>query len=74
MKKNLFYIFSIIILMITIGIYFWKFNGELSDDSNTWGNFGDYFGGIFSALAFIAIIYSMYTERNRYEEQKKNQN
>jgi len=43
-------------------LYLYVFNGELSDNHGTWGEFGSFFGGIISPLvailAFIAVIYN----------------
>ncbi|WP_405384098.1 hypothetical protein [Maribacter sp. LLG6340-A2] len=58
MKLKLFYkyltiVCSILILAVTIP-YLINFNGGLSDKTEVWGAFGDYFGGILNPI--LAII------------------
>nr|WP_216293265.1 hypothetical protein [Delftia acidovorans]MCA1066832.1 hypothetical protein [Delftia acidovorans] len=50
-----------IVLLITTGIYFYHFYGVLSysisSNTDAWGQFGDYFGGIMNPLlSFMALI------------------
>ena len=55
--------FACTVSFITLTIYFSKFNGELSDDQNLWGVFGDYLAGtlnpVFSFLSLIAILITL---------------
>ncbi|CAM4403989.1 hypothetical protein [Bordetella pseudohinzii] len=49
------------VLLLTIGVYVYHFYGTLnygvSSDTDAWGQFGDYFGGILNPLlSFIALI------------------
>lgn len=52
-----------LLLAIVIGFYAFKFFGPLSDSSSTWGEFGDYVGGvlnpIFGFLALIALLWTI---------------
>jgi len=54
---------SIIIIIITFGIYFYQFNGVLSNNQQIWGVFGDYVGGIlnpiFGLAAFLALLFTI---------------
>lgn len=71
MKINLFQISALIIctyLILTIGII------KMIPDSEMRGQFGDLFGsinGLFSALAFGAIIYSIWLQREDLKNQKE---
>lgn len=43
--------------IISILLYFYKFNSGLSNDTATWGQYGDFFGGILNpTLSFISIM------------------
>lgn len=48
------------VAVIALATYFFKFHGALSNDPGTWGQFGDYVGGVlnptFSFLALIALL------------------
>lgn len=48
------------VAVIALATYFFKFYGALSNDPGTWGQFGDYVGGVlnptFSFLALIALL------------------
>lgn len=70
-KNNIFYILALILISALLGLYFYKFHGELSSESQEWDAFGSYVGGVFSALAFIMLIIQMQIERKRFSEQKQ---
>lgn len=46
--------------VLVLGAYFWRFFGPLSDQPGSWGQFGDYVGGVlnptFSFLALLALL------------------
>lgn len=48
------------VAVAAVGMYAWRFFGPLSDQPGTWGQFGDYVGGIlnptFSFLALLALL------------------
>lgn len=48
------------VALVALGTYVWRFFGPLSDQPGTWGQFGDYVGGIlnptFSFLALLALL------------------
>ena len=51
---------GILAIFLALGAYFFNFRGPLSDKPESWGQFGDYLGGIlnptFSYLALIALL------------------
>ena len=57
-EKNLWQII-LAIGLIFLFLYFYQFHGKLSSDSGEWDNFGSYAGGIFSGMAFLALIAEM---------------
>jgi|TARA_R110002033_G_scaffold29007_3_gene65201 hypothetical protein len=71
--NNLNYIlyFAIVLLIITLGFYFYNFNNGLSADSNKWGTFGDFLGGtlnpIFALFSLFAIIYTIKIQTEELE-------
>ncbi|MEI1280238.1 hypothetical protein V6Z05_18040 [Leptospira venezuelensis] len=74
-------IIGVFVLVISpFAFYFFQFNGELSHEHSTWGEFGDYFGGvlnpIFGFLSFIALLIALWFQQqemkeNRLEGQRK---
>ncbi|MCP5131862.1 MAG: hypothetical protein H6985_20025 [Pseudomonadales bacterium] len=52
-----------VIYLIALAVYFFHFNGNVSDGQSIWGAFGDFIGGttnpIFSFLALVAILMSL---------------
>lgn len=58
MKK--YFIIIIFLIFLLLSLYFMKFHNGLSEDSNDWGNFGDYIGGVCSVIvAIFAILFSV---------------
>lgn len=56
-EKNLIWI-SLLILSLPIGAYILNFrNLDLSNDPESWAQFGDYIGGTYSVLITILAIY-----------------
>jgi len=39
-------------------LYFFKFNGSLSDDSLKWAQFGSYLSGFYGLISFLMVAYS----------------
>jgi hypothetical protein len=62
----------IIILSVIIGgvlgIYFSKFHNGLSGNSDDWGNFGDYIGGVGCLVLSYALLWFTYRADKREEE------
>ena len=50
-------------IVVVIVLYRFHFNGPLTADSGTWGEFGDFFGGtlnpIFAFLSFTALVVTL---------------
>lgn len=67
-KNNKWYVLLVFILL---GLYFYKFHGKLSSESQDWGHFGSYIGGIFSAVTLLSVLHGMQLERKRFNEQKE---
>lgn len=59
-KKYLILIMPILVLLFFIAIYLVKFHNGLSSDSEDWGDFGSYIGGISSLIFSGAAIYASY--------------
>lgn len=55
------YLWQIILAigLIFLFLYFYQFHGKLSSNSDEWDKFGSYAGGIFSGMAFLALIAEM---------------
>lgn len=55
------YLWQIILAigLIFLLLYFYQFHGKLSSNSDEWDKFGSYAGGIFSGMAFLALIAEM---------------
>ena len=69
LKKNWIIITAGVLVIIAFGMYVWNFrNYDISDNSAKWNDFGSYIGGIFSALAFLGVVYQLHTTK---QEQKK---
>lgn len=68
-EKNLWWLL-LIIGLISLSVYFWKFHGVLANESDKWDHFGSYIGGIFSGMAFLALIAEMRANRKREKKQE----
>lgn len=45
------------LILFVISVYVWNFGGALSPDHSTWGEFGDFVGGILNpSLSFLGLI------------------
>lgn len=57
-------IFSLLLagIFVVVGLYVYIFSSELSHSQETWGQFGDYFGGILNpAVGVFSIVLLLYT-------------
>ena len=68
-----------IVLAIGAGaIYRLQFQGPFVSEPGTWGQFGDYFGGVLNPLfglgGFIALLYTVHLQSNELRENARNAN
>lgn len=69
-ENNIFYI-ALLLIIIALLPYICTFHKYgISSESDQWDDFGSYIGGIFSGLAFIAVIIQMQFEKKRFNEQR----
>lgn len=55
-----YFIILFLLIIFSLSLYFIKFHNGLSENSNDWGNFGDYIGGVCSVIvAIFAILFSV---------------
>lgn len=68
-------IVGLLAVLIVIGTYLYNFSGALSQRSDIWAQFGDYFGGvlgpIISLLALIAFLVTIYQGKRTLKELQK---
>jgi hypothetical protein len=59
------------VVLAVAGIYALNFGPKLSDNTGTWGEFGDFFGGtlnpVFGMLAFLALLWSIALQAAEFE-------
>jgi hypothetical protein len=64
----------LIAFAVAIYIYRYKFGGSLSGQSSDWSNFGSYIGGIFgplvSFITLLAVLKTVYLQRELLDTQK----
>lgn len=67
------YLWQIILAigLIFLFLYFYQFHGKLSTDSSEWDKFGSYVGGIFSGMAFLALIAEMRASKKEKKLQEE---
>ncbi|MDO8345566.1 MAG: hypothetical protein Q7T48_20350 [Cellvibrio sp.] len=46
-----------VMMSMSIGIYVFNFSGNLSDDQDTWGQFGDFLGGVVNPIVGFMTIW-----------------
>lgn len=59
--------------LVAVGFYWWHFRGQmLSDRSDAWGQFGDFFGGtlnpVFGLLSLFVLLLSLQVQRATLHE------
>lgn len=63
------------LVLSPFAFYFFQFNGELSLDHSTWGEFGDYFGGvlnpIFGFFSFVALLIALWFQQEEMKENRE---
>ncbi len=62
--KWYFYVIIVVFLLL-IGLYFFKFSGGLSNNQFVWGSFGDYVTGI---LTIFLVLISLYFGLNTFKQ------
>lgn len=67
------YLWQIILAigLIFLLLYFYQFHGKLSSNSDEWDKFGSYAGGIFSGMAFLALIAEMRANKKEKNFKKR---
>lgn len=58
--RKLIIIFCIIVVCLSLSIYFWMFHGCLSDSSEEFSRFGDYIGGTIGATMALLSAYLVF--------------
>lgn len=72
MKKSI--LFSLIVITLApLGLYFYNFGYGLSPENTDWGAFGSYAGGVYGAMAFFAVAYSVYVTGAQFIKQSEDQ-
>jgi hypothetical protein len=74
-RKYVFHLFllSVILLAVSLFLYFYTIHGKLSKNSNDWSNFGSYIGGIVGTILsginlLILIILTFQTKEQQNHE------
>ncbi|AVW95448.1 hypothetical protein BJL85_22400 [Vibrio parahaemolyticus] len=49
------------LFLMPLAGYVWTFRGGFSDVSSDWADFGSYVGGVYGALGFFAVAFSIYS-------------
>lgn len=66
---------ALLALAVTIYLYRFKFGGELSENSSDWSAFGTYIGGVFgplvSFLTLLAVLKTVYLQRELLDAQRE---
>ena len=47
----------VFVVILVVGFYFYHFNGSISQDSNSWSNFGNYINGVLMPVLTAINIY-----------------
>lgn len=76
---NCFFLLLVFVVLGITGVYVWAFhNQEISRNSENWGQFGDYFGGILNpilSLFNLLVLYVIFLkESERHEELESAEN
>lgn len=61
------------IVILVVGFYFYHFNGSISQDSDSWSNFGNYINGVLMPVLTAINIYvfiKLTTEVSKLEERR----
>lgn len=72
-RKYIYYAAIALVVALTFGIYFFTFDGSISDDSYVWSNFGNYINGLLTPLLTIiniAVFIELTIAISQLEEQR----
>ncbi len=62
--------------VVPLGLYFYRFNSELSFKHNVWGEFGSLYGGVlgpcFAFLAFIGLLWNLDITKRQFRRESEN--
>lgn len=61
------------VVILVVGFYFYHFNGSISQDSDSWSNFGNYINGVLMPVLTAINIYvfiKLTTEVSKLEERR----
>lgn len=72
MKKLVIFIL-VVIALAPLGLYFINFQFGLSNKISDWAAFGSYVGGVYGAMAFFAVAYSIYITGVQFRKQNEDQ-
>jgi len=74
-NKDIYYILVIFaIVMLPLGLYFFKFHGPLSNERKDWIDFATYIGGVLGpALAMLSVLGILITLRTQSENHSEQQ-
>jgi hypothetical protein len=68
MRNNVLLTFMFAVLVVSVimlGFYFYKFNSGFSANNEDWGGFGSYFASITGLLAFAGVLYTAWQSEQR---------
>lgn len=73
MRRKLIIFICIIIVSLSLSLYFWMFHGSLSCDSEEFSRFGDYIGGTIGATMALLSAYLVFITYRQQVDFSKNQ-
>ena len=65
---------TVLLILLVVGLYFYRFNGELTFDHAVFGMFGDYVGGVISSIVSclsIIFIYKTYKSQLQFSAEQQ---
>lgn len=74
MRNNVLLTFMFAVLVVSVimlGFYFYKFNSGFSANNEDWGGFGSYFASITGLLAFAGVLYTAWQSEQRANKAKE---
>lgn len=75
MPKWLKYVVLTLLVLLPVGLYVMNFHDHaISDDPSAWGDFGDYFGGVYSIIVTVLAVYLANTLSKQNDTRKRAKN